>query len=68
METHELQSHRDAIIRLGGAVPAEQYDEWQVSHRYMSIESLAKARIVVIDGDANEDQSKGVTNELEEAS
>ncbi len=58
--------NRPALIRLAGAVLAEQHDEWVVARRYMSTESLAKARLRVLPG--NPIDQKEVAAELEAVS
>ena len=37
---------RTALIRLVGAVLAEQHDEWAESRRYLGLDVLSKSRAV----------------------
>jgi transposase-like protein len=46
---------RDALIRLVGAVLAEQHDEWTEGRRYLGLDVLAKSRLTVINHDPAEE-------------
>ena len=54
--------NRDAIIRLLGAVLAEQTDEWAEGRRYLGLDILAKSRLTLV---ADNDPEEVTDNNLE---
>jgi putative transposase len=50
--------NRDGLIRLVGAVLAEQHDEWPEMRRYIGIDVLAKSRLGLVE---NADTEQEVT-------
>src|SRR5687768_17675383 len=48
---------RGAIIRLVGAVLAEQHDEWAEGRRYLGLDILAKSRLTKITTDPDESEA-----------
>jgi putative transposase len=52
---------RASIIRLVGAVLAEQHDEWIEGRRYLGLDVLARSRITVIDTATTEEVNEPLT-------
>jgi putative transposase len=52
---------RDALIRLVGAVLAEQHDEWAEGRRYLGLDVLARSRITLVEGEHTEEVNTPVT-------
>ena len=47
---------RTALIRLVGAVLAEQHDEWTEMRRYIGLEVLRQSRLTIIDGQVTNEE------------
>ena len=54
---------RNSLIRLVGAVLAEQHDDWIEGRRYLGLDVLARSRMNLIDGNHTEDTNPLVTPE-----
>ena len=55
---------RDALIRLVGAVLAEQHDEWAEGRRYLGLDILARARINLVPPTTDNAQEVTTTNTI----
>ena len=58
---------RDALIRLVGAVLAEQHDEWTEGRRYLGLDVLSRSRVSLVNSAADASPStptKEVSTEL----
>lgn len=53
---------RDSLIRLVGAVLAEQDDEWTEGRRYLGVDLLARCRLIAVPGGA--DNNPGTVAEV----
>ena len=49
---------RDSLIRLVGAVLAEQHDDWIEGRRYLGLDVLARSRLTLIN-DQQDQEVKG---------
>jgi putative transposase len=45
--------NRDALLRLVGAVLAEQHDEWAEGRRYLGLDILSRSRLAKINTDGH---------------
>ena len=55
---------REALIRLVGAVLAEQHDEWAEGRRYLGLDVLARARITAVPATARDGEEVITTSDI----
>jgi transposase-like protein len=53
--------NRAAVIRLVGAVLAEQHDEWAIARRYVSGDAIRRSQLTIISNDKEEPQLLSAT-------
>jgi putative transposase len=56
---------RDALIRLVGAVLAEQHDEWTEGRRYLGLDVLTRSRLTILTGQADDPTEVTPTSNLQ---
>ena len=55
---------RDALIRLVGAVLAEQHDEWAEGRHYLGLDVLARARLTAVPETPEKSEEVTTTNTI----
>lgn len=52
---------RDSLIRLVGAVLAEQHDDWIEGRRYLGLDVLTRSRLTLVDDQHSEEAKDPMT-------
>jgi len=55
---------RDSLIRLVGAVLAEQHDEWLEGRRYLGLDVLARSRVTAVPDTATSGEEVSATDTI----